>query len=49
VNKAELHERISLFYQDDIDLAAHQQWLKDELLEVDDERRVLKDHLHRRR
>jgi len=45
VNKAELHERTSLLYRDDIDLVDHQHLLKDELLHVDDERCVLKERI----
>lgn len=45
VDKAELHERISLLYRDDLDLVDHQHALKDELLHVDDERRGLKERI----
>jgi len=45
VNKAELDERTSLLYRDDIDLVDHQHSLKDELQHVDNERRGLKERI----
>lgn len=42
VDEAELRKRNSLIYRNDLDIAEHQNLLKDELIHVDEERRRLK-------